>query len=250
MRIQIASDIHTEFHKKVTLEHFIHRSADVLLLAGDVGIPTHPSYRSFLEQCNANYRRVLLIAGNHEFYGSTFDSAISSIRDTVSDLRNITFLNDESYRFEEEQVTVLGSTLWSAILPREYTKVWSTLSDYKKIATVDGRQIRPQDIIARHTAHTVWLRNEIERRPEEKIVVMTHHLPSYRMCSPKYSGCGYNSGFATDLESMIAAPIKLWVCGHSHERNTQTINGVPCILNPTGYPSEVTSFDLRLVWEL
>lgn len=47
-------------------------TGDVLVFAGDIGYlrdKTLPNMK-FLEWASANYREVLLVPGNHEFYGN------------------------------------------------------------------------------------------------------------------------------------------------------------------------------------
>jgi len=44
--------------------------ADVLCLAGDIGYPYSGIYREFLKQMNSDFKKVFIIAGNHEYYNS------------------------------------------------------------------------------------------------------------------------------------------------------------------------------------
>ena len=74
MKIQYASDIHLElsdnsrFIKSMPFEVV----GDVLVFAGDTGYlrdRTLPNLK-FWKWASANYREVLLVPGNHEFYGN------------------------------------------------------------------------------------------------------------------------------------------------------------------------------------
>lgn len=74
MKIQYASDIHLElsdnsrFIKSMPFEV----AGDVLVFAGDTGYlrdRTLPNLK-FWKWASANYREVLLVPGNHEFYGN------------------------------------------------------------------------------------------------------------------------------------------------------------------------------------
>lgn len=260
MLLQVSSDLHTEFHSKVTLSHFINPSADYLLLAGDVGLIGHPSYRSILEQCNAAFKKTILIKGNHECYGESFEGAKIKIRELIVGLDNIVYLDNEAYRFEDDQITVLGTTLWSHVMPNEKIRVLGGINDYRQIErnspdpTKLNTTINIEHSNQEHAVAVHWLNNELDRvkkeHPEDKVIIMSHHLPSYAMVPEKYRTCGYNSAFATDLEHMFQHPIVLWVCGHSHGHRIENINGIPCVLNPGGYPSEVTrsnhSFVIRV----
>ena len=76
--VQIASDLHLEFYscpaedawREEELDRMIVPRAPVLALLGDIGIPTHPVYRSFLLRQAERFEAVLVITGNHEFYDS------------------------------------------------------------------------------------------------------------------------------------------------------------------------------------
>ena len=74
MKIQYASDIHLELSDN---SRFINSmpfavTGDVLVFAGDIGYlrdKTLPNMK-FWKWVSANYREVLLVPGNHEFYGN------------------------------------------------------------------------------------------------------------------------------------------------------------------------------------
>ena len=75
MRIQFVSDIHLEFHENsnfIKTEPF-EVAGDVLVFAGDTDYlrdKTLPNLK-FWKWASANYREVLLVPGNHEFYGNS-----------------------------------------------------------------------------------------------------------------------------------------------------------------------------------
>lgn len=65
-RIQLASDIHLEQNPGMTMASVLTPSADILVLAGDIGCPAQPSYRQFLSDCAANFSHTILIAGKQD----------------------------------------------------------------------------------------------------------------------------------------------------------------------------------------
>jgi predicted MPP superfamily phosphohydrolase len=77
MRIFGISDIHLEFLPDNDDFSFTSKwpSADVLVLAGDIGSPIkrYDQYRHFLEHVKKAYSTVIFISGNHEYYGCNFD---------------------------------------------------------------------------------------------------------------------------------------------------------------------------------
>ena len=67
MKVQYLSDVHLEFMSKPPK---IKVMAEVLCLAGDIGYSFSGIYREFLIKMNADFKKVFIIAGNHEYYKS------------------------------------------------------------------------------------------------------------------------------------------------------------------------------------
>lgn len=72
MKIQYASDLHLEFKENSNFlkHHPLTVSAEVLVLAGDIGYIGDDNYsrHPFWGWASENYRQVIVIPGNHEFY--------------------------------------------------------------------------------------------------------------------------------------------------------------------------------------
>ena len=72
MRIQYASDLHLEFSENSSyLKHNpLLAVGDVLVLAGDIGYIGDDNYSKhpFWDWASQNYKQVIVIPGNHEFY--------------------------------------------------------------------------------------------------------------------------------------------------------------------------------------
>lgn len=72
MKIQYASDLHLEFsdNSRYLKEHPLEVNGDILLLAGDIGYLGDDNYQKhpFWSWAADNYRQVIVIPGNHEFY--------------------------------------------------------------------------------------------------------------------------------------------------------------------------------------
>ena len=80
MRIQYASDLHLEFSENSSyLKHNpLLAVGDVLVLAGDIGYIGDDNYSKhpFWDWASQNYKQVIVIPGNHEFY-KLFDLEIT-----------------------------------------------------------------------------------------------------------------------------------------------------------------------------
>ena len=80
-------------------------------------------------------------------------------------------------------------------------------------------------------------------------VVITHHLPSYKMLNPKFVNSPINTFFANNLDELINY-VTLWISGHSHSFTDIDIDGCRCIVNPMGYSSEKTGYKKDLLVEI
>ncbi|QYB17747.1 hypothetical protein PV-S19_0383 [Pacmanvirus S19] len=257
-RIQIVSDIHLELsilHKPIGV------AAELLALCGDIGGPKQESYDKFLEWASNNYKLVFLIAGNHEYYHShdTVAELKKQINKIADKYPNVKFLDNTgiTINYNGKSVRVFGSTLWSDVSKGKLLVSGKGgtggMNDYFKIRkkvfnsdhTYQRRTIDPDDMIAMHKLAVWHLNDEINLCKKDKLrmVVLTHHLPSYECIHPDYKVYPYaqlNCGYASNLDSLIAPPIVLWAHGHSHRCIDFEINGVRCVSNPMGYQGEDT----------
>lgn len=83
MKLRVLSDIHLEFYE---YEHeFIYKFMPdcVLILAGDIGDPTSSLYKRFVTEISKFYERVIIIAGNHEYYQKYIINLLDLLRNRV-----------------------------------------------------------------------------------------------------------------------------------------------------------------------
>jgi hypothetical protein len=250
-RIQYISDIHLEFHDKLNSgsiqpEMFLNPVAPYLALCGDIGFPERPALRVFLEWCSKNYQHVFWVPGNHEFYNfgllekHTYVKKIDLCRKVCEPLSNVHFLQKETYFLAEWNLWIAGCTLWSAFSPDQDMRVGFSMNDTRQIYTDEGENAFPSDLRKWHQEEKEWLLEQVDtcERMKFELLVLTHHLPSYDLIHPKYQGHPLDYCFASQLDSHIHSPIVGWLCGHSHSPVQKEINGVPCALNPYGYPMQ------------
>jgi len=84
--LQYMSDLHLE---RVKYDFEITRVAPILILAGDIGrFCDQEAYRAFLVKQCAQFDMVLLIAGNHEFYGTSGEEGLNIAQIWVQDESN------------------------------------------------------------------------------------------------------------------------------------------------------------------
>ena len=240
MRIQYISDIHLEFMTKIPHINVI---ADVLCLAGDIGYPYSSIYKDFLIKMNSSFKKVFIIAGNLEYYNTpkqltrSIDENNIRIESLISfhNLSNTTFLNN-SYEIYND-IIFAGTTLWSHIPSTSITDTW-LMNDFKMIENMTYDNYNSlhkksckfiEELLA--TTHT----NE---NTNKKIVMLTHHIPSYELIHKNYIFSNTNCFFASDCDKYFVEPIKAWIYGHTHSPSMKTINNIQFASNPKGYPNE------------
>ena len=239
---QLASDLHLEFFtkipKNVTEEEFfsniITPLGKYLLLAGDIGNPKSIIYDKFIQWTSTKFRKVFLITGNHEYYGKTISEVDRYLKEKYRQ-GNVIFLQRRGYR-NEDGIIILGCTLWSDV---NNFMVELLMNDYKRIKLKQRPfRINMIDIINLHLKHQLWLEHQLEKH-SGPIIVISHHLPSYDLIDEKYLDDQCNSGYASNLNDLLAKykdKIIAWVYGHSHSSLAMSIEGVGCYRNPRGYP--------------
>lgn len=236
-RIQYVSDLHLDHMDKCAFPLIVKPAARILVLAGDIGNPRQRLYESFLDWCHDKWDHVFVVAGNHELYNFkpkerwprmdtvyTYDQQMKACADICSQWNNVHFLQNSSYYLQDYNVEVLGTTLWSKIPRDKYYEAVNGMNDYNYIAKghpiIDIQNISPDDVNLWHASAVQWLDGQLFRCEEERrhCVVVTHHLPSYTLCNPRYAGDPINCCFASDLDDRLKSPVKAWICGHSHHQ--------------------------------
>lgn len=242
LTIQYFSDVHLELFRIVPEIPVV---AEYLAITGDLGSPFQPRYKEFLQEVSVKYKTVFLLAGNHEFYGSTFAETNAEIEKVCADLQNVFYLNNRTILIED--LTICGTTLWSDVTDDAFSK----LNDSRKIFTdVEHRKrITAAEIRAVHKENVEFVKSVLA--DSEKVLLLTHHSPSHTM-NGKYFGNDVMSGFSTDLEYLFAEPLVAWIIGHLHQNEKISINDIYCVENALGYVSERGNFDgtavLTLEW--
>lgn len=211
----------------------------ILILAGDIGYPSHQHYWSFLQDSCLKYKHVMCIPGNHEYYDKKHTIAETNelIKEKSSEIENLHFLVNESV--DIDNVTYVGTTLWSQLQKSQKKDIVDYMNDFNYIKTHQNTYLTFEDYINLHNECLNWLTNKFKSLKENNvtnIVTITHHLPSFQLMHPKYSGSTINSAFYNNLDDLMTG--KLWISGHTHSNITKNVNGVPVVVNPFGYCHE------------
>lgn len=247
MKLHVLSDLHTEFAEFEVPK----TDADVVVLAGDVGVGT-AAIEWVAEQVSS--LPVVYVPGNHEYYGRDIRSAD---RLAAAAPENVRVLHDSAC--EINGVRFLGSTLWTDFKFDGEGEAWFARERAKRLI-VDftsikngNRRFTPEDSVDLHRRSVAWLVDELEKGHDGPTVVVTHHLPASPSVANQYRNDPLNAAFASRLEGIIEKyHPELWIHGHTHAACDYEIYGTRVVCNPRGYPSESSArgFQPKLIIEL
>lgn len=264
MKISIASDIHLEI-ADLNLKNV--DSADVLVLAGDILVaqdlhdhpkPTVPyppeiirtlgsrqlkaqNYRDFIKHVSFQFPRVIVIAGNHEFYHGKWQGSLKTLRDEYSVFPNVHFLENDVCKIDN--VTFVGGTLWTDCNkgdPITLHALSNVMNDYRVIRNdkMGFTKLRPAHTLSRHRNTLEYFKSVIDAHREDKVVVVSHMAPSSMSIHENYKHDQITNGaYYSDLSQFILdrPQIKTWIHGHVHTAFDYQIGDCRVICNPRGY---------------
>lgn len=238
MRIQVASDLHLEFLERQFPRMLLvepEPGAQALILAGDIHNHTKAvaAFRDWPVP-------VVMVAGNHEFYGHAWEQTRVDLR-RACESTNIIFLDNESVIIDG--VRFLGSTLWTGFdLQGQGRGSWMRdagrgINDYQVIRTQSGL-LTPQETLGDHLRSRAWLERELATPFDGKTVVISHTPPHPIFIAPAFVGSRLNGAFASDLTPLLLMA-DAWLCGHVHHSVDVRVAGCRMVANPAGYPLNI-----------
>ena len=253
MKLLILSDLHNDLgNMPVEVDgRRIDAEADVVVLAGDIHEGVHSpmwAREAFPD------KPIILVAGNHEFYGKFWNRNLCKIREKSKDL-GIHFLENDSVTIDG--VRFLGCTLWTDFMLQGETsravsmiEAKQRMNDYRRIKLDrkpgENREFRefrsaalvPELVRRRHQESADWLEQELQNSDAgvlERTVVVTHHAPHHLSIPENYKGNALCPAYASDMSRLMGyAP--LWVHGHVHDRRDYRLGDTRVLSNPRGYP--------------
>jgi predicted phosphohydrolase len=250
VRLRFCSDLHLEHYRD--LEEFIkgggfpldtqRKIPEVLALLGDVGNPRTKIYWDFLDMVSRNFSQILLITGNHEYYGSSIaetDELILSIingmhKTTVlneekrveeilaPNFTNITFMNNGKFviHTEKGQYTIIGTTLWSEIPQFARADIVSHISDYSQI-----KNFTPEDSTRMFNQNIKFIEDNLSTF--SKNIILTHHSPIYEITNI------FSYAFCSCCDK-LREKVEIWLFGHTH-KNVKIRNSMSNCMGYKGY---------------
>jgi len=238
------SDLHLEFGKNFNLPEVC--DADILILAGD--IITFTDYSPLLKLLKNWKKSVLYVAGNHKYYTREPISQENQkfkawAKETIPQL---IFLQNEFLTING--INFFGGTMWTDFEQANQSamlKAQNSMNDFRLIRTCDKQTIlTPQDTIGFHETFKQKLIDWLEMPLIGERVVITHHAPTV---NPKtqYADSPISPAFnSLDMLKIIEDyQPNLWVYGHTHECDDQTIGKTRILSNQLGYPNGLGGYE-------
>lgn len=248
MKIALISDVHLEYSNGY--KDFALPKADVLVCAGDIGSPFTISYKRFLRDSCKKYKNVIVISGNHEYYNQSPCISVLNprvIKDIEAKIQKV--CDDVGAIYLQKKyvdigyVRFYGCTLWADPTKSNGEKHWESRHDTKHIP--DFKCV--DDYINLHKDHKEWLEKELDKKFTTKRVVITHHLPSYKLIDPKFARSEKNGYYASECDKLIDKT-DVWLAGHTHRYiETEICDGTRLYCNPVGYPWEHICYNKSLL---
>ncbi|QEX20232.1 serine/threonine protein phosphatase [Hypericibacter adhaerens] len=268
MRVLYYSDIHIELRESETripwcdkypldlgpdLSSFVGKT-DLVVLAGDIG-PIRPrrdvsAYLYAMQVSEHLSCPVVLIPGNHEYYGGCFLQDRQAILQQSNQRVFILDRGVAHVQFPGIVLRVLGATLWTdyCLTGNQVLAMHDALrglSDHRLIKMEKGAPFLPDHALQEHMQTRRWLGEELAEAHNGPTIVVTHHVPHPLAVNPKF---GLNDrlapAFTTDCSELIHAAararVKAWIYGHNHASQVCEANGVLLMSAQLGYPREVT----------
>ena len=245
MKIRVLSDLHLEFGP-LNLEVMEDEKEQICVLAGDIGIASRRStFNPFLQEMSERFRTVLYIPGNHEYYDSSYTTALKKMADVLLRYPNVNIGNN--FSFVTDHTVFICSTLWTDMNKRDPLTMMTCrdrINDFGYIRIGDAdqpyrRPFTPTDAVLFHDLSRNFIFSEIDKYKQTKlkIVVVSHHAPSFQSVLEKYRDQKeINGAFASALDEQIIenGPL-VWIHGHMHNSLDYMIGDTRVVCNPRGY---------------
>lgn len=249
MKIRLLSDLHMEGYKY----YYEYAGEDIVVLAGD--IHTQGRHDFILDQIPQNVK-ILMVAGNHEYYGSSFERVNEYLFELQAKYNNFWFLDNEHVVING--VYFFGGTMFTNMKlygedKVEQSKIFAKqgIADFTWIskhnpapADFDNQYYHnlercwtPDDHIEQHGIFCEKLEQFLKETEGKKKVVISHFVPHPSGSDEKFNGSPLNPYFLTDMSKYLGYD-GLWLYGHTHTSKDFKFGKTRLVCNPRGYGQE------------
>lgn len=227
---------------------------DVVILAGDIAVGAKHTVQYAKAVSAYAGVPVILIAGNHEYYGHCLNTELEQLRALSREVsmapgpEKVYFLENNSIEINE--VVFIGATLWTDFMAAgNMTKGMQSFTQLNDSHVIDvrnesfdtgdlTRKLRAADVLYRHRDSLGYITNKLVecKKQGKKVVIVTHHAPS-KICDldppTSLSPC-----FVSNLEYLmnhVEYSPDAWIAGHTHTKVDEIIGNTRMVVNCRGY---------------
>jgi predicted MPP superfamily phosphohydrolase len=253
--IRISSDIHLEslYGTPATklVDNFIpadeRDSESVLVLAGDISSKPDQAAQ-FIKQLEDRFIKVIYVFGNHEHYHHVYNDLPDQMFEQFRKcgVQNTLCPGNDVKSFIVDGVKFIAGTLWGECSHRpDYNEdIQRGIADFRYIRVReygrDDYHMTPAYMRRLSGEHRQLIRTELARADEDKVIVVTHHLPTYDAVSLRYRVSTLNGAFVCPLDDVWDPNSNptMFIHGHTHDHQDFVKDGIRFVANPVGYRSE------------
>lgn len=249
MLVRLLSDLHLEC-AKYKIQKLPEDLESVLILAGDIALGK--SHRLLVENACASFKHVILILGNHEYYGNEVHTLNQEWKVISEGIDNLHFLNNNYVVLDD--VKFLGATMWTDMKDNDWhmkQRAKHSMNDYNQIK-IDhfsdiprtkhgsrsniGQMLHPDDTVEMYFKTVKFFDDELSKGFDGKTVIITHHLPIYSCISPRFAQSPLNCMYHANCDWLINKhKIDYWFHGHTHDSLDFQAGDTRIVCNPRGY---------------
>lgn len=225
-----------------------------LILAGDIWEGDRfidHAEKSWIKPLADRFHSIIIVLGNHDLWGENLTRVYKKIQNRLFDegLFNVHLLQDSSITIDGTKF--IGATLWTDFNKCDPFTLWQAkqyMNDYRYIRVgPEYRKLLSDDIYKSHVHSRNYIFDNAKKDETcDKIVVVTHHSPSFQSLADQYKGDGFANGYYhSELgDQIVDSEIDWFFFGHTHSPMKYNIGNTVLINNAVGYfPFECTNYD-------
>jgi len=249
--IRVASDLHLEqFYGKDIYAVEVHilphdpRDEDsILVLAGDIS--SKPDQLCMFLKCiEPRFQHIVYVPGNHEYYRHDMAVLNNNVSEHLKQhFTKVSAALGEVKCFDIDGIRFICGTYWSdgGETPLDRFNVSRGLWDFEIISNL-GEKFTVEDMVDLHKTMKSDVQAFLEMPTDKLKVVVTHHMPSYRLCHPRF-GNDINGGFASKSDNLLVGENSpdIWIHGHTHDTIDMALFDTRIVCNPRGYIRETNA---------
>jgi hypothetical protein len=209
-------------------------------------------FAKFVDQVK-DFDFVIFTMGNHEAYHGYVNLSATFFRTYMYDVlkldpKKYIVLDNDVYQVNDKTL-IVGSTLWTDMRrdnPEAHNIVGGGMNDFRlcKLDMLEGWDDEKQEnyfttrhAYAKHHTAKDFIAKVCEDNLDKRIIVVTHHAPSYQSNGREHRGSNIIDGYCSDMEDFILAHPNItdWVHGHTHVNVEYKIGETRVTSNMRGY---------------